>query len=147
MDITLKKINKELFYKLNDIDVLDEQSKFVARPYFFIAQSKFDQWIKNLAVCEGENLVGFLSYGFDPNFKLYVILEIVIDIKYQNRGYGKAAINSLINKIKINSVCDFVIAGIKPENEGSKKFFQSLGFNQKDIIRENHQIFIKSLWF
>ncbi len=145
MNIKLRKINKHNFHLVNDLEVTEEQKKFVSNPYFAIAQSKYERWIKTSAIYLDKIIIGFIEYGFDPNLKSYWIKELIIDKKYQNKGYGKTAVEQLLKILKEKHNYEIVYAGYKPNNFNSKKLCESLGFKETDIFTEKHIVIFKEL--
>ncbi|WP_282138701.1 GNAT family N-acetyltransferase [Rossellomorea aquimaris] len=62
-------------------------------------QSKYvvDQY--PLGIYHQDSMVGFIMYGIDPETSRMEMSRLMIDRKYQGRGYGKKATQLLIEKL------------------------------------------------
>lgn len=77
-----------------------------------------------------EILVEFLVFCTNPDqHDTYWIPAIMIDEKYQGKGYGKAAMEALIQFMSI-SRCIRIMIGHRPDNQIGGKLYESLGFNK-----------------
>jgi len=67
---------------------LDEE--WIANNAFSLLQCRYDpDWDCRLLM-DGETAVGFVFFGLDRDTGYYLLCRYMIDVKYQNRGYGKA---------------------------------------------------------
>lgn len=144
MNIKLRKINKHNFYEVNNLEVVEEQKKFVSNPFYAIAQSKYERWMKTHAIYLDKIVIGFVVFGLNPILNSYWIQELIIDKKYQNKGYGKIAMLILLKTLKEKYRCNKVFAGYKPDNFQSKNLCKSLGFTEIDFT-EKHIVVYKDL--
>lgn len=144
LNIKIRKIDKHNFYEVNNLEVAEEQKKFVSNPYYAIAQSKFERWIKTAAIYLDKTIIGFVAFGLNPIYNSYWIQELIIDKKYQNKGYGKFAINVLLKTLKQKYGCKKVFAGYKPDNFHSEDLCKSLGFTEIGF-KEKHIVVCKDL--
>ncbi|MDW2879638.1 MULTISPECIES: GNAT family N-acetyltransferase [Bacillaceae] len=52
----------------------------------------------------------------------------MIDAKYQSQGYGKAAMEKLIELIKEDKDHQVIYLSFEPENDRAKEMYEKLGF-------------------
>ena len=99
MIINLRDITNENFIECIKLTTNKDDNhtifeEFVASNAFSIAQSKIqDGWVTK-AIYEDDTMVGFTMYGFEGNF--YEICRLMIDHRYQQKGYGTIALTKII---------------------------------------------------
>lgn len=140
MSICLKDIDKEnweecIFLTTNKENKHFIFEEFVASNALSIAQSKIQEgWITK-AIYNEHIMVGFTMYGYCYQNNFYEICRIMIDHKYQGRGYGKVAFRKVIEEMKKNKDCNKVYLSFDPENEIVKGLYEDFGFkNTWEII-------------
>ncbi|WP_139492701.1 GNAT family N-acetyltransferase [Brevibacillus dissolubilis] len=81
------------------------------------------------AIYDGETLVGLTMYGLEQREHFYFITRLMIDYRYQGKGYGRAAMQQVIEEIRglgASEVYTSIVAG----NEAAKGLYSSLGFEE-----------------
>ncbi|MGJ7912527.1 GNAT family N-acetyltransferase [Neobacillus sp. LXY-1] len=76
---------------------------------------------------EDDKMVGFTMFGLSPILNVYFITRLMIDYRYQGKGYGKAAMLEIINQMK-QFPWEEIFTSIVPTNERAKQLYTSLGF-------------------
>lgn len=138
MNICLKDINNEnwlqcIFLTTNKEDTHFVCEEFVASNAVSIAQSKIQKgWITK-AIYNEEDMIGFTMYGFCYEHSFYEICRIMIDHKYQGKGYGKEALRKIIKEMKNFKHCNEVFLSFDPDNLIGRRLYES--FNFKDTGR------------
>lgn len=85
-----------------------------------------------------EKMIGILKGRLDHGNKNVVwISSIVIDICYQNKGYGKAVIALLLSYFKKNNKIEDAFLSVIEENIQGREFWKSQNFKEVRKI-ENH---------
>lgn len=161
--LTLEKItHQNLCECIYDIHTTAEQKKFVdtnveslAEAYASIANGGH---ATPYAVYDGDVMVGFVMYTFadkpggdlsEPlTLPCYFIWRILIDQRYQGKGYGKQAITKLIQEIQTKPYgeADRIYTSWAPGNIASKSLFASLGFvetGEIDGTLDDHEVIVK----
>jgi diamine N-acetyltransferase len=126
--ISLKEVDRHNFFDVIDLKVGEEQKSFVATNLFSLAQAKAYPECQCLAIYHEEELVGFTMYCMDFDDKEYWIYRLMIDAKYQSKGYGKAAMEKLIEQIKEDKDHQVIYLSFEPENDRAKELYEKLGF-------------------
>ncbi len=139
--ILLKPVDENNFEEVIKLKVSDEQQHFVATNVFSIAQSKVLPECIPLAIYDEEELVGFAMYAMDREDKEYCIYRLMIDEKYQSKGYGKAAMQALIKQISEDKEHHILLISFEPENQRAKALYESLGFVPDGRMIENEVIY------
>ena len=141
--VKLEEITPQNFRECINLKVADGQEKFVAANLMSIAQAKIYPTANPFAVCAGDEMVGFVMYGFDTDDKRFYLVRLMIDEKHQGKGYGKAATLRVIERMKQIEDCREIYLSFVPENVGAEKLYQSVGFERTGEISESGEIVMR----
>ena len=136
MNVTLREITPENFKDCINLKVADQQKTFVAPNVTSIAQSKIYPTVEPFAVYADDELVGFVMFGLDLDDNRYYLVRLMIDEKFQGRGYGKSATLAVIEKMKRVDDCNEIYLSFVPENTGAQRLYESVGFERTGEISE-----------
>ena len=128
MKITLRDITRENFNQCVKLEVDAGQENFVAKNVYSIAQSRVEPTFLPQAVYDGEEMVGFVMYGYDHEEGCYSVARLMIDKNHQRKGYGRAAMEEAIRRMREQPNCREIALSINPENASAQKLYESLGF-------------------
>ena len=131
VEVTSKNLDETL-----RLSVADDQLKFVATNAVSIAQSKFFPTLKTDAIHNGEEIVGFAMYGFDPDEDRYTLIRLMVDQRFQGNGYGRSATKAVIERLRDVEDCDAVFLSYVPANKGAARLYKSIGFEKTGEIDE-----------
>ena len=81
-----------------------------------------------LALYAENKPVGFVMYALDEDDHEYWIYRLMIDKRYQRRGYGREAMRMLIERIQADEEHRVIYISFEPENIAAKALYESLGF-------------------
>ena len=126
--VELREIDRDNFGDVLDLSVSDEQKHFVASNAYSLAQAKAQPECVPLAIYSGEEPVGFLMYCMDLDDGEYWIYRLMIDQKHQNRGYGRAAMRSVLETMARDAERNMVYISFEPNNVAAKRLYESFGF-------------------
>ncbi|HEY0657149.1 MAG TPA: GNAT family N-acetyltransferase [Pyrinomonadaceae bacterium] len=130
MSVSLREVDEYNFWQCINLKVADEQKNFVAPNVRSIAESKVFPYLVPQAIYADEELIGFALYGRDPESGNYWIVRLMIDEKFQGKGYGKAATLGLIEKIRRLPDSGDIYLSFVPGNAGAEKLYRSVGFER-----------------
>jgi diamine N-acetyltransferase len=139
MTMALREITRENWEQCVRLTVAPEQERFVASNAVSLAQSKYEpEWIP-LAVYDDE-MVGFVMYGVYRDEGKHWILRVMVDRRFQGRGYGRAAMRLLLDRLRAIPGCDEVAISYEPENEVARRLYASFGFRETGEVIEGETI-------
>ena len=119
--------------------------EFVASNALSIAQSKIQKgWITK-AIYDESNMIGFTMYGYCYENEFYELCRIMIDHKYQGKGYGKLALQKIIEEMKKIKECNKVFLSFDPENKIGKRLYESLGFQDAGKVIDGEILYSLTL--
>jgi diamine N-acetyltransferase len=126
--ITLQEITRENIWDIMDLKVAQDQEAFVSTNAESIAQSKVQPECIPLAIYEDSTPVGFAMYCMDEEDREYWIYRMMIDQKHQGKGYSKAALRLLLDRIQSDPEHHIVYLDVHPENTPAVRLYQGFGF-------------------
>jgi diamine N-acetyltransferase len=149
-DLCLRQVTQDNWQAALSLSVHPDQRQFVAEyePVVAIALSKAyirlggATWIP-YAVYHGANMVGFveLAHWADTPGQCW-IFHFFIDQRYQGRGYGKAALERLIELVKRERVtCQSLLLVVHPENHRAQRLYLGAGFRSTDAVRWGEPVY------
>lgn len=137
MTVELRPVTAKNWQALIKLQVREDQRNFVASNLYSIAESQFGfededrHW--DLIPCgvyvDGEP-VGFAMYCLNmnhPRFRAF-IARLMTDEKFQGQGYGRAAMQQLLELFRADERIQAVGISYEPENEVARRLYASLGF-------------------
>lgn len=140
MKVTLKDIDRENFRQCVKLEVNEDQKDFVAPNVFSIAQSKVEPTFKVQAVYDGEEMVGFVMYGWEEEEGCHCLARLMIDQNQQGKGYGRAATEEVIRRLRAEPGCRQVLLSVNPANAPAQALYQSLGFVKTGEVSHGEEV-------
>ncbi|MEH7343151.1 GNAT family N-acetyltransferase [Bacillus sp. JJ1532] len=128
----LETITKDNWRKAISLRVREDQVKFVASNAVSLAQMNFLENFHAKGIYYDEEMIGFTLYGIDEDDHEYWIYRIMIDQNHQGKGYGKKAIQLVIDDIR-NIKEDrhqTITLSYEPTNEHAKLVYEKVGFQE-----------------
>ena len=128
--LRLVEIDRYNYLPVLDLRVSPEQESLVASNQYSLAQAYAQPECVPLALYAENRPVGFAMYALDEDDHQYWIYRLMIDQRHQRKGYGRAAMELLIDRIRGLSdeehTCVFI--SFEPENQIARRLYESLGF-------------------
>ena len=157
--VTLRPITLENRREIFRLDVTEEQRRFVASNLSSAATA----WVLitngghpvTFAVYADETPVGFtlITYGIN-SYELpsvaegnYNILRLMIDQRYQGRGYGREAMRLILDYIRTFPMgpAELVWIQYMPDNLTAKKLYESFGFRENGEVAHDMPVSVLKL--
>jgi diamine N-acetyltransferase len=139
--ITLREVTIENWLSIIRLKTSEEQTKYVASNSTSLAQAHFQPDCIPLGIYEDEEPVGFAMYTLDPTDKEYWIFRLMIDKDHQSKGYGRKAMELLLDRIKEDKNHHSIFISFEPENDWAKNLYTSLGFAPDGRIVEGEVVY------
>lgn len=126
--VSLREITAETVRTLCNLKVTEAQNRFVAPVAVSIAQAYFEPKAWFRAIYADETAVGFVMIYDNPDEHEYFLWRFLIDSKYQRFGFGKQAIQLLVDHVRTRPNAAELLVSYVPEKDGPGPFYQKLGF-------------------
>ena len=159
--VRLEKVNSKNVWSIIRLHVGKEQESFVASNDLSIIEAYISITSNGHAypfgIFDDALPVGFLMIGFDVDdsyenppgiaYGNYSIWRFMIDEKYQNKGYGKAALSLALDFVKSYPCgkAKFCYLSYEPENIKAKKLYSEFGFVENGEIDDDEVVAVLKL--
>lgn len=113
----------------------------VASNALSIVQSVYeDGWVIKAIEHEGK-LIGFTMFGWEKDEEFYELCRLMIDFRYQNRGYGTQAVRMILDEMKSRFGCREVYISTGPDNVRAKHVYEKIGFRSENRMLDDEELF------
>ena len=126
--VSLREITEDTLRDILRLHVTESQRKFVANNAVSIAQAHFSQHAWMRAVYAGKTPVGFLMLYDDSEKPEYYLWRMMIDARFQGLGFGRAAMELLVERVKARPGARELLTSAVPGEGGPQPFYEKLGF-------------------
>ena len=126
--ISLRDVTVDNWEDCIGLRVSESQRQMVAQNVYSLAQAKVQPECVPLAIYARDTLVGFLMYALDRDDGNWWIYRLMIDEKHQRRGYGRAALQQTVDRIRREPGCTKIVISINPDNTVARTLYRELGF-------------------
>ncbi len=132
--ISLRKITRENIDEVLALKVSEDQRTFVSANSESLAQAYvYSETAFPFAVYEDSMVVGFIMMGYYEAKNYYTLWKLMIDSRYQNRGYGRKALEFGIQYLRERFSISEVYTGVVPGNTVAKKLYEAIGFRETGL--------------
>ena len=138
--IYLRKITEENFIDAFHLKLASGQERFVSHPIRSLAQAYvYREQCQPFGIYEDETMVGYVMVIYDYDIPEYDIWHMMIDESYQNRGYGSAALDRVLDYIKSKPFgsSNRVTLTCNRQNIRALNLYQSKGFTETGAADED----------
>ena len=133
--VALKEITKENIDGVLALNVGDDQKSFVSDNAVSLAQAyAYSKTAYPFAIYDDDVIVGFIMMGYYEAKDYYTLWKFMIDKSYQNRGYGRKALELGIRYLKERFNVSEIYTGVVPQNTVAKNLYKSVGFKETGLI-------------
>ena len=129
-EVSLREITSETVVQICKLsDTLSEQQrKMVAPNAISIAQAHFSDKAWFRAIYADEMAVGFIMLYDDSEKPEYFLWQLMIAGPYQGKGYGRKAIELLVEHVKTRPGARELSTSYVPTEGGPEGFYRRMGF-------------------
>lgn len=143
MGIILVEITMDNFEECIDLQVDESQRGFVANNAYSLSEAFADKVSEPRAVYFNSEMVGFIMYDYDSGKKTGFISRLMVDKRYQKNGYGREAIQMVIQKFKNISECKYIQLSYHKDNDNAGRLYEKLGFVKTGELTNNGEVICK----
>lgn len=139
-NVSLQPITRDNFRDCVRLKVAAEQEHFVASNAISIAQTYAWKQCVPLAIYDGDTIVGFAMYARNEDEPGYSIWRLMVDQRFQGRGFGRAAMRLLIDRLRAEPDCTNIAISYEPHNDVARKLYASLGFVETGEVDDGETV-------
>jgi len=126
--VELTDVTAENWRACADLEVTEDQRAFVAPVSRYLCLCHYGGVWSPLAVTAGGEVVGFVMWAVDPDDQSGWIGGLVIGRERQRRGYGRAAVLALLERLRREQGCASAALSYAAENAAARSLYRALGF-------------------
>jgi len=127
--VELREITAETVRQVTALAVAPEQQGLVASNAVSIAEAHFEPKAWFRAVAAGDELVGFVMVYRDRAARTFYVWRFMIDAQHQGRGYGRRALELLLDEARSDGATDVTLS-VVPGERSAQDFYARLGFEE-----------------
>ncbi len=131
MNITLQPITENNFLDAFHLRLAEGQERFVSHPIRSLAQAYvYYRQCTPFGIYDGDAMVGYVMVIYDYDVPEYDVWHMMIDEAQQDKGYGKAAMQKVLEYIKTKpfGTSNRIALTCNTENAPALHLYTSLGF-------------------
>jgi diamine N-acetyltransferase len=132
-DIRLADLSTGNWETVANLEVKPNQLSFVAPNLRTIAEMQFYDNMFLRVIMNGRKPVGLAAYGIDTDDDNWWLFRFMIAGDQQGKGYGRKALELLIDEWRAIPDIDFILLGYYPDNVVAERLYTSLGFVPGEI--------------
>lgn len=133
--IRLQPVDKDNWTECIKLKAKPEQDKFIASNLYSIAQFQFLEHFEAMAIYDDQIMVGFTLYGLDSDDGNFWIYRFMIDGSHQRKGYGRQALQLIIEEIRSKpDRTDVLMLSFDPKNEQARQLYVKAGFEEIGVM-------------
>jgi diamine N-acetyltransferase len=126
-DITLRPVDARNWGEVVRLRVTRDQENYVSSNTYSLLQAVYEPWWQPFVVYAGETPVGLALWGRKPKDGRLWLTRLMIDARYQGRGYAHAALARLVGRARAQGA-DALYLSYVPGNAAAEKLYSHLGF-------------------
>ena len=126
--IELREVTADNWRHALRVEPRGDQRRFVASVAYYLNLCHYGGDWRPMALYLDDEVVGFAMWGFDAEEDSHWIGGLIIDAKHQGKGYGRAAMEALLDFLAAHPGYREVALSYEPENTVARRLYVSLGF-------------------
>ncbi len=130
MAVVLREIDEDNWLECVGLKVAEDQAGFVASNAFSLVQARYEPHCVPLAIYDDDLMVGFIMYAYDKDDENYWIYRLMVDSSHQRKGYGRAAVEQVVQILSGVQDCRKIVVSFDPGNLVARQLYLSLGFEE-----------------
>jgi diamine N-acetyltransferase len=124
----LREVNADNWRDVVRIEPRKVQGRFVASVAYYLNLCHYGEEWQPLAIYQDGEPVGFAMWGYDAEEDSHWIGGFFIDANHQGKGYGRAAMEALLDHLARQPGYREAALSYEPENTVARRLYASLGF-------------------
>jgi diamine N-acetyltransferase len=128
----LRDVNADNWRDVVHIKPREDQRRFVASVAYYLILCHYGEEWRPLALYTDDKPVGFAMWAFDTEEESYWIGGLVIGAEHQGKGYGREAMEALLDHLAAQPGYREAALSCDPENTVARRLYASLGFVETD---------------
>lgn len=134
MAIKLIPIDRGNYLECINLNVGEEQKRFVAPNSFSLAQAAYEPDMYPLGIYDENRMVGFILYDLDPELDGWSMSRFMIDKSCQGRGLGKQALREFLEYFFDRYPVRKIYTSVETDNPAATALYERMGFKRQETF-------------
>lgn len=146
--VELKAITEDNFIDAFNLKLAAGQERFVSHPIRSLAQAYvYRNQCQPFGIYAEGAMVGYVMVIYDDDIPEYDIWHMMIDESMQGRGYGRKALDRVIDYIRTKPFGDSARIALtcNKNNSIAKRLYESKGFSATGVEDEDEEEFVLTI--
>ncbi|RZT02653.1 GNAT family N-acetyltransferase [Cuneatibacter caecimuris] len=130
MDLKIVPVSEKSRSTMLRLQVAEGQENYIETVEECLGEAEGDSCWRPVGLYDGDLLVGFSMYcrwEDKPEGRVWLD-RLLIDKRFQGRGYGRFFVKALILRLEQEYGCSEIYLSVYPENSGAIRLYESFGF-------------------
>ncbi|MDT8719179.1 GNAT family N-acetyltransferase [Clostridium sp. 19966] len=132
MEINFREIDKTNYNTCVSLKVGEHQINYVASNVYSLVQASYEEGLYPLGIYNEDEMVGFILYDYDEEINGWSFSRFMIDVKYQNKGFGAKALEKFLVFFHDKFPNEDLYTSVETDNEVAIKLYERHGFIKKN---------------
>ncbi|MDU3521166.1 MAG: GNAT family N-acetyltransferase [Clostridium saudiense] len=141
--IKFRDIDKSNYNECISLRVGEHQKNYVASNMYSLVQASYEDGLYPLGIFNEDEMIGFLLYDYDEELNGWSFSRFMIDIKYQNKGFGRKALEKFLEYFQSKFPNKSLYTSVEIDNDIAIKLYQKYGF----VIKSSFQYAIEDVTY
>ena len=141
--IKFRDIDKSNYNECISLRVGEHQKNYVASNMYSLVQASYEDGLYPLGIFNEDEMIGFLLYDYDEELNGWSFSRFMIDIKYQNKGFGRKALEKFLEYFQSKFPNKSLYKSVEIDNDIAIKLYQKYGF----VIKSSFQYAIEDVTY
>lgn len=142
MQLHIREVTEENWRAVVVLTVSQDQEAFIEDNAYSVAQSRFEPEWQSVGLYDESMLIGYAMYGIDHETGDVWLDRFMIDHNFQGKGYGRAIMPHLIERIKRIYQCNTIRLSLHYDNIPAQRLYESFGFRLNGEIDSGEAVMI-----
>lgn len=144
--ITLTPVDKKNWQAVCRLELAEDQRHYVAPNWYSIIEGHYEEsgLVRSVAILAGDTIVGYALYGYfseDPPGECW-LGRLMIAKEHQGKGYGRAAVTTILADMQSMAGCQSIQLGVEPENAVARKLYEQMGFVHEGRVEDGELVYV-----
>ena len=141
--IKFRDIDKSNYNECISLRVGEHQKNYVASNMYSLVQASYEDGLYPLGIFNEDEMIGFLLYDYDEELNGWSFSRFMIDIKYQNKGFGRKALEKFLEYFQSKFPNKSLYTSVEIDNHIAIKLYQKYGF----VIKSSFEYAIEDVTY
>ena len=141
--IKFRDIDKSNYNECISLRVGEHQKNYVASNMYSLVQASYEDGLYPLGIFNEHEMIGFLLYDYDEELNGWSFSRFMINIKYQNKGFGRKALEKFLEYFQSKFPNKSLYTSVEIDNDIAIKLYQKYGF----VIKSSFEYAIEDVTY